>query len=79
MGRIGGDELVVAAALAKDAVDAFHDRLGDSIEVPVDLGGTPTLVRGSVGKAVVAPSEVGDLLGLADKAMYDVKRGGTQP
>ena len=74
VGRLGGDEFVVAAALPSGAIDAFQERWGTRLEVTVDLGGTPTQVRGSVGKAVVPPYEVGDLLKLADKAMYDVKR-----
>jgi diguanylate cyclase len=74
VGRLGGDEFVVAAALPSGAIDAFQERWGTRLEVTVDLGGTPTQVRGSVGRAVVPPYEVGDLLKLADKAMYDVKR-----
>ena len=78
VGRLGGDEFVVAAALPKDAVDAFHQRWGDHIEVAVPLAGVLTVARGSVGRAVVPPSEVADLLGLADKAMYDVKRAASR-
>jgi diguanylate cyclase len=74
VGRLGGDEFVVAAALPRGAVEGFHGRWGSRIELEVVLDGLPTVVRGSVGKAAVPPAEVGDLLNLADRAMYDVKR-----
>jgi diguanylate cyclase len=73
VGRVGGDEFVVAAALKQGCVDAFVERWGSQVELTVTVAGLPTQVRGSVGSAVVAPHEVHDLLSLADRAMYEVK------
>jgi diguanylate cyclase len=75
VGRMGGDEFVVAALLNRGAVAPFFARWGQRLEVTVPFAGTQIQVLGSVGTAVVSPYEVQDLISLADKAMYEVKLG----
>lgn len=76
--RQGGDEfavLVPRCQMADDAV-AIAERLRESLEVPIDLGGLPISVGASVGLAF-APDDADDsesLLQRADVAMYRAKQ-----
>jgi diguanylate cyclase (GGDEF)-like protein len=74
-GRLGGDEFVVAAVLpASDAAyGGWVTRLQRAAVVELEHGGPVTASVGAVG--VTDPTlAVDDVLGLADGAMYQVKR-----
>lgn len=79
--RLGGDEFAVVCEQAPPAAaEVLADRVRDALSGPIPVGGpdTPTLmVTGDVGIATCppGPAEVGALIDLADRMMYQVKRG----
>jgi diguanylate cyclase len=79
VGRFGGDEFVVAAALPSARVAAFLERWADQLSLEVELPDRVLSVRGSIGTAAAPPRAVADLLVRADREMYTAKqqrRGG---
>jgi diguanylate cyclase (GGDEF)-like protein len=79
--RLGGDEFVVLLGSVDDTEVAERTarRILDALGPPVAVGGLTLLVRASLGVAVVdAPlgTSAGNLIDLADQAMYATKRAG---
>ena len=82
--RMGGDEFVVLC----EGVDSRHDmmelasRLGEAVEVPIDVEGEVISTRASIGVVVFDPCDSGSgeaFLGDADAAMYEAKRNRSAP
>jgi diguanylate cyclase (GGDEF)-like protein/putative nucleotidyltransferase with HDIG domain len=78
-GRLGGDELVLLTGVPHDRVQAVAATLLDQVRAafstdPIE-GWEPGI---SIGIALVTDGEIeiGALLGAADDALYDAKRGG---
>ncbi len=82
LARLGGDEFVVLAAdLGDDGALALARRLCATIEQPFHLGGMALSVAASVGIAVGPrhSRDAGELLQMADLAMYAAKAGRSGP
>jgi diguanylate cyclase (GGDEF)-like protein len=81
LARLAGDEFAVLLPTLHQPSDAVvaARKLLEALREPVDVGGRPVVVGGSLGVAVF-PND-GDnavsLIGEADRAMYAAKRGGT--
>ena len=78
--RMGGDEFVVIATLLPDVevVNTIAERIRSVLQVPLDLGGTPTSITPSIGISVY-PEDGTDpeqLLKHADIALYHAKDRG---
>jgi diguanylate cyclase (GGDEF)-like protein/PAS domain S-box-containing protein len=76
--RIGGDEFAVICENAdEDAVRVVAERVQAALAEPVVLSyGEPLRASASIGVALSPPYAVGDLLRVADGAMYDAKQLG---
>lgn len=79
--RLGGDEFVVLLGALEDREGAERTarRILESLTPPIALGDLQLVVRASLGVAVVEGplgSSAGDLIELADQAMYSTKRAG---
>jgi diguanylate cyclase len=78
--RLGGDEFGILLTDIPDAsfASTVSSRLLALLEAPVDVAGTPVTVGASIGIAVDTPgmTDVDDLLGDADVAMYQAKAKG---
>ena len=78
--RIGGDEFVILQPEIESAQQAedVAARLVAIREAPLDVGGSAIAVRLSVGVAVYSGGghDPGDMLRLADAALYEVKKSG---
>jgi len=79
VGRVGGDEFMVLCrdASADDAL-ALAERLVVALSQPVVVAGGKAEMSASIGVAPADGTQVSieDLLGAADRAMYDAKRSG---
>lgn len=79
--RLGGDEFVVLqdGIADEEAAQAFAGRLLEAIAAPVEINGKQIVPRGSIGVAVRSADapDVGNLLLLADIALYDAKEAKT--
>ncbi|MCM2504387.1 GGDEF domain-containing protein [Aureimonas altamirensis] len=78
IGRVGGDEFVVAltAATAGHAAEVAA-RLGEAARLPVDLGGGRVVrIGATIGGASVDRSGVDAALARADARLYEAKRQG---
>ena len=73
VGRLGGDEFLVAATLTADQVPGFLSRWVPALETSIEVDGQPLPIRASVGTALLTPERVDELLEKADQAMYAVK------
>jgi diguanylate cyclase (GGDEF)-like protein len=77
--RLGGDEFVVAIELDQQhlaSVDRLRQSLDASIGLQMGLDGSEVAVTASIGTAMY-PFDAGDateLLGVADRRMYEIKR-----
>jgi diguanylate cyclase (GGDEF)-like protein len=72
--RFGGDEFAVVFAdgTPAEGVDSSTERMLQAIETPIPLGAAPTIsVTASVG---IATAAAGDVVRLADAALYRAKR-----
>ncbi len=79
--RIGGDEFaVICENVDEAAVRVVADRVHEALASPVSLSHRDPLPASiSIGIALSPPHAVGDLLRVADAAMYDAKqRGGAR-
>jgi diguanylate cyclase (GGDEF)-like protein len=80
VGRIGGDEFVIAAAemSVMAGPELVAERLLDALRKPILLGEeqTPVTVTASIGIAVGERASAGELLRDADIAMYQAKMDG---
>ncbi len=80
IGRIGGDEFVVLldGASLEAAPELVAERLLDVMRQPFEIAGTaaPMVITTSVGIAIGARDEPGDLLRDADVALYQAKAAG---
>ncbi len=77
--RWGGDEFVVwlPEAIAADELDRLAERLRAAMRVPVTVSDSRSLLRCSIGAAVIEAGETPeDAINRADKAMYAAKRAG---
>lgn len=78
--RFGGDEFVVVAHDLKTADDALlvAERLHAALKEPVVIGGRRLSASASIGIALAEPGQTSadHLVGDADLAMYEAKRGG---
>ncbi len=75
--RLGGDEFAVAApSITAASLRLLAARITDALAVPHLLHGQQVSVPASVGHHLCAPGErIGEVLNLADAAMYAIKRG----
>jgi len=77
LGRLGGDEFVVVCDELVDAVQAVShaDRIGQALEVPIELDGRQLFLSASVGVAISRIDDSAEtVLQSADTAMYAAKR-----
>ena len=80
--RYGGEEFVILLVRPQeDSFERLVDRLRQTIEVAeVRSGGTQISITASVGGVIAWPSRISkdprDLIDIADKAMYEAKKGG---
>lgn len=79
LARLGGDEFaVVLPDAAGEEARAVAERILDALRAPVLLAGREIAVGASIGVAAAParPISLDELLGQADQAMYEAKRGG---
>jgi diguanylate cyclase (GGDEF)-like protein len=79
--RIGGDEFVVAMAVAvgdRRAISSTARRMADAIRLPVDLRGIQLQLSASIGVALFPHdgASLQRILSAADERMYHVKNNG---
>ncbi|QYF92589.1 diguanylate cyclase [Massilia sp. PAMC28688] len=78
--RLGGDEfaLVLSEGVDPEVVATVLQRIIDNICAPLELGGHPITVSGSIGVAIYPQHGLDSqtLLKHADEAMYDAKQAG---
>jgi len=79
--RLGGDEFAICTqGLTTEGLAELALRLEAALAEPHHLHGREVVVGASVGLHLAAPGEsVGAAVGLADQAMYDVKRSHHHP
>ena len=78
VGRLGGDEFAVVCEDTGEVGAALTaGRIQAVLDEPFLVHGQEMTITASIGVAVSPPHPAPDLLGLADNAMYDAKRGGT--
>jgi diguanylate cyclase (GGDEF)-like protein len=74
VGRIGGDEFVVACAHEGLDMTAVADRIGELLSQPYRVGGQTITIGASVGAALVERGATAEgLMAAADVAMYSEK------
>jgi diguanylate cyclase (GGDEF)-like protein len=74
VGRLGGDEFaVICEDTSTQGAMTVARRIQGMFVEPFDAGGHPIRVSASIGVAVSPPNPAGDLLRLADTAMYQAK------
>jgi diguanylate cyclase (GGDEF)-like protein len=81
VGRLGGDEFVVllAPGISGDDAHLVASRLVAALATPSDIAGRSLRTAASVGMARVEDATAvtrADLIGLADRAMYQAKHAG---
>ncbi len=75
--RLGGDEFVIVGR-GPDAVEALSSRIRAMVARPFRVAGEEVRIGVSVGAARARPDDsTDDLVGRADLAMYEAKRGKT--
>ncbi|GAC69233.1 sensor domain-containing protein [Gordonia soli] len=80
VGRIGGDEFIIAATLSSKAAEQIGDHISHIrgvVSEPIDIGGRRERVTTSIGVAMTSAAQQQtpeDLLRDADIALYEAKR-----
>ncbi len=78
LGRVGGDEFAIAAyrVESRDEVEALAARLRQQIARPLEVGGCPVALTGSIGVALFPDhgTSAAELIAHSDVALFGAKR-----
>ncbi|MDA8101756.1 MAG: bifunctional diguanylate cyclase/phosphodiesterase [Nitrospiraceae bacterium] len=78
LGRVGGDEFAIAAyrVESRDEVEALAARLRQQIARPLEVGGCPVALTGSIGVALFPDhgTNAAELIAHSDVALFGAKR-----